>query len=120
MLTRTRGLTVAVALLLVPIASERSLAASDKSKNSAKVFEAPRPKYPYAARKRRLEGSGVLLINVDVETGRVRSVRMLKSTGHKLLDDSALEAFAKWRFRPRAVPSKVKVPIKFTLHKPNG
>jgi TonB family protein len=39
---------------------------------------------------------------------------MLKSTGHQILDDSALEALRKWRFRPGTV-HKVRIPINFTM-----
>jgi hypothetical protein len=34
------------------------------------------------------------------QTGVVTSVRMEKSTGYKILDDAALNAFRQWRFKP--------------------
>ena len=37
---------------------------------------------------------------------------MLQSTGNKLLDGAALEAYSKWRFKPGSVP-QVKMPIEF-------
>jgi hypothetical protein len=37
---------------------------------------------------------------------------MLQSTGNKLLDGAALEAYLKWRFKPGSVP-QVKMPIEF-------
>jgi TonB family protein len=39
---------------------------------------------------------------------------MLKSTGNKLLDGSALEALSRWRFKPGTV-SQVQIPINFTM-----
>jgi TonB family protein len=36
------------------------------------------------------------------------------STGHKILDDAALEAFRQWQFKPGRV-DKVKIPITFTM-----
>jgi hypothetical protein len=38
--------------------------------------------------------------------------RMLTSTGNKLLDGAALEAYSQWRFQPDTV-SQVKIPIEF-------
>jgi TonB family protein len=62
------------------------------------VSYAPSPPYPYAARALRLVGSGVVDLNVDRKSGRVTSARIEKSTGHKILDDAALDGFRKWRF----------------------
>jgi TonB family protein len=75
---------------------------------------APRPRYPYEARDKHLAGSGVVLVNVDSPTGYVTSARMLKSTGHQILDEAALEAFRQWRFRPGTV-AKVRIPIHYTM-----
>ena len=80
----------------------------------ALAIYAPRPAYPYAARDKRLTGSGIVLVNVDSSTGTVVSAQMLKSTGYKLLDDSALEAFRQWRFKPGTV-RKVRIPINFVM-----
>jgi len=59
-------------------------------------------------------GNGSLLAEVDQNTGRVTSVQMLASTGNQKLDDAALNAFRKWRFKPGG-PRKVKIPITFTM-----
>jgi TonB family protein len=54
------------------------------------------------------------LLNVDPSSGNVTSAQLLKSTGHKILDDSALEAFRQRRFKPGSV-RKVRIPINFTM-----
>jgi TonB family protein len=60
-----------------------------------------------------LTGKGVVLVTID-ETGKVTGARMLTSTGNKLLDGSALEAYSRWRFDPRTVAvSQLKMPIEF-------
>src|SRR5260370_22459909 len=75
---------------------------------------APRPAYPYEARLRRLQGSGVAILTVDPATGNVTRVVMAMSTGSGLLDDATLSTFRQWRFKPGTV-SKVKIPINFVL-----
>jgi periplasmic protein TonB len=71
------------------------------------------PKYPREARDRGLTGRGVAEVKVDPRTGYVTSAWMLKSTGHRILDNAAVEAFRHWRFRPRTVTA-VEVPVQFT------
>ena len=68
--------------------------------------------------KQGLSGKGVVLVTIDPKTGAVTGVRMLQSTGNKLLDGAALEAYSKWRFKPGSV-SQVKMPIEFT-NRPRG
>jgi TonB family protein len=55
------------------------------------------PIYPPQARARRLEGS-VLLQGVVTEDGTLRDLKVLK--GDPLLAGAAMEAVAKWRYRP--------------------
>jgi TonB family protein len=51
---------------------------------------------------------------VDIKTGFVTSVRMEKSTGHKILDDAALEAFRQWRIKPGTI-RKFRTPITYNM-----
>lgn len=84
--------------------------------SSAKVLavNAPRPEYPYEARRQRTTGDGIVTMIVDPATGNVSSVSMSKSTGSPFLDNAALTAFRRWRFKPGTV-SSVTCPITFTL-----
>jgi TonB family protein len=84
--------------------------------SSAKVFavSAPRPEYPYEARRQKITGQGVVALRVDATTGAVTGVTLQKSTGNAFLDNAALAGFRRWRFRPGAV-SIVTCPITFTL-----
>lgn len=75
---------------------------------------APRPEYPYEARRRGAVGSGVAILSVDVVTGSVVDARMSQAMGNPLLDQSTLSALRRWRFKP-GTPSQVQVPITFTL-----
>ncbi len=80
----------------------------------ALAISAPRPEYPYEARSRHITGSGVCLVTVDTASGSVTDASMAQSTGNPILDNSAVSAFRRWRFKPGTV-SKVKIPITYTM-----
>lgn len=80
----------------------------------AVVVSGVQPEYPYEARLNHIIGSGVVLIRIDRATGTVASCEMAPSTGSLLLDESALQAFRLWRFKPGTV-SGVLIPITFTM-----
>ncbi len=80
----------------------------------------PKPDYPRIARNRGWQGKVLLRVQVSVE-GTSNEVTVYRSSGHEILDDSAVEAVKKWRFIPakrgdKPVASSVIVPILFTLH----
>ena len=85
-------------------------------KGKAAAIYAPPPRYPTDARGRRPTGRGIVVMTVDQKTGWVTSARMEKSTGSNLLDEAAVEAFSKWRFKPGTV-RHVHSPITFTAGK---
>lgn len=79
----------------------------------------PKPRYPMIARRKGYEG--VVLLRVWVlDNGRVGRVELERSSSHKVLDDSALDAVKDWVFIPGKkdgvpISSWVTVPIKFQL-----
>jgi TonB family protein len=77
-----------------------------------KAIYTPAPVYRPEWARQGLTGKGVVLVTIDKETGRVTGVRMLQSTGSKVLDGSALQAYSQWRFEPGTVP-QLKMPIEF-------
>ena len=90
--------------------------AGSLSLSSAKVLatNAPRPEYPYEARRQRITGSGVVAMTINPVNGGVSSVSMSHTTGSPFLDNAALTAFRRWRFKPGTV-SSVTCPVTFTL-----
>jgi len=80
----------------------------------AMVMYAPRPVYPYQARRLRITGSGMALLMVDPALGSVTDVQMVQSCGNDILDNATLEAFRRWRFKP-GTAVRVQVPITYTL-----
>jgi TonB family protein len=77
-----------------------------------KAIYTPRPVYRPEWAKQGLTGKGVVLVTIDQQTGKVAGARMLQSTGNKLLDGAALEAYSQWRFQA-GTGSQVKIPIEF-------
>ena len=90
--------------------------ASSLNASAAKVLalNAPRPEYPYEARRQRITGDGVAVMSVDPGSGNVTGVTIAKSTGSAFLDNAAIAGFRRWRFKPGSV-STVTCPVRFTL-----
>jgi periplasmic protein TonB len=84
------------------------------SQAKASAISAPRPEYPYEARSRHITGSGVCLVTVDTGSGSVTDATMAQSIGNPILDNSAVSAFKRWRFKPGTV-ARVRIPITFTM-----
>jgi TonB family protein len=80
----------------------------------ASAFYAPRPEYPYEARSRHLTGSGIAVLVIDPVTGIVDQAGMAQSIGSPILDNSAISAFKRWRFKKGTV-RRIQIPITFDL-----
>ena len=80
-----------------------------------RTISAPQPDYPLAARRNRIQGSGIFRL-VVTKVGRVGSIKVIKSTGSKILDDAAEKALLQWRFKPGEL-CEVNVPINFRLRR---
>lgn len=78
------------------------------------LVSAPRPEYPYEARRRHLTGAGIAILTVNSTSGFVLDARMEQSTGDPILDRAAVSAFRRWRFRSGA-PASIRIPVTFTL-----
>jgi protein TonB len=90
-----------------------------EARSDVAALNNPKPSYPLAARRRGIEGRVLLAARVSAE-GACTDVRLKQSSGHALLDESALSAVRRWRFVPAhrgaaAVDSWVDVPVSFRL-----
>jgi len=79
----------------------------------------PPPPYPKRARRRGYEGTVILEALVD-GSGRVKELRVLTSSGHRVLDKAALKSVNGWLFEPGMVGDEkvdmwVRVPVRFEL-----
>lgn len=77
------------------------------------------PVYPEIARLRGYEGI-VLIFAEILPNGRVGEVKIRKSSGYAILDQSALQAIKPWKFEParragNPLTAWVELPIKFIL-----
>jgi len=105
-------------LLVVTLVSVSSLHAQSPSPvrqpPPPRAIYTPKPVYRPEWAKQGLTGKGVVLVNIDKQTGKVTGARMLTSTGNQQLDGAALQAYSQWRFDPRTVAvSQLKIPIEF-------
>jgi protein TonB len=91
----------------------RGVTASFSSVKASAIY-APRPIYPYEARRQRMKGSGNALLSVDPVVGNVTNVRITRSCGSVILDNATVDALRRWRFKPGSALS-VEVPITYTL-----
>jgi TonB family protein len=76
-----------------------------------------KPQYPYEAKSRHITGSGLFRLTLELSTGSVAKVTVIKSTGNPLLDSSALEAFRKCRWLPGKW-KEIDIPVVFTMARP--
>jgi protein TonB len=79
----------------------------------------PKPPYPALAIKLGLEGKVVILVDV-LPSGKAGKVVVENSSGHELLDQSALQTISKWQFastrKDGVITNQViRIPITFNL-----
>ena len=89
------------------------------TKASPSYLSNPIPHYPEAAKRRGVEGTVILRVAVD-KTGVANQVEIEKSSGSRILDETAVKTVKRWKFKPAtfagvAVDSMVEVPITFRL-----
>ncbi|MGP8154479.1 MAG: TonB family protein [Smithella sp.] len=98
----------------------------DKTSNSNTAIAYPLykenapPVYPEIARVRGYEGI-VLVFAEILPNGRVGEIKIRKSSGYAILDQSAIQAVKPWRFEPAKKSGNpftawVELPIRFILH----
>ena len=98
----------------------------DRGEDNATVIHEARyrqqvpPSYPRRALD--LGQQGTVTLHAEVlPNGAPRELKIVKSSGHRLLDMAAMAAVKKWKFEPtsvdgNAVVSWVRVPVNFVIH----
>lgn len=77
------------------------------------------PGYPLQAVRLKLEGVVMLRLRIAV-TGLVASIELIKSSGHPMLDQAAIDAVKRWEGKParrwgQPIESSVRLPVRFRL-----
>lgn len=72
------------------------------------------PDYPYSARALHQTGTGYFRLQLDLRTGAVTQITVIRSTGFRTLDTAALAALRKWRWKPGKW-QQVDIPVTFKL-----
>ncbi len=67
------------------------------------VVKTPLPNYPTVAATWHKKGGGWFRLNINPATGSVTDVKVLKSTGTKVLDDSVAVACLQWKIKPHTI-----------------
>jgi TonB family protein len=82
--------------------------------NGSRISEAvtPRPEPVKDTEGHYLTGTGLMRLYLN-KSGRVKSIEIVKSTGHPELDASAMRAFNQWKLGKGELPS-INVPVQFT------
>jgi TonB family protein len=69
------------------------------------------PEYP-AWQFSRHQGEGLFRVSLDLRSGAVTRESIVKSTGFRELDESAVAALSKWRWKPGRW-KEIEIPIRF-------
>ncbi len=85
----------------------------------ARYVHCPPPAFPPEARKARVSGVVLLLVQID-ERGRPIRIALRRTSGHAVLDTAAQRAVRLWRFEParrdgKPVDARLEVPVRFAL-----
>jgi TonB family protein len=113
--SKLRGAIFLLVVTLLSVSSVHAQSASPvRQPPPPRAIYTPKPVYRAEWAKQGLTGKGVVLVNIDKQTGNVTGARMLTSTGNQQLDGAALQAYSQWRFDPRTVAvAQLKIPIEF-------
>jgi len=84
-----------------------------------RYLQNPKPSYPREAKKKGYEGEVLLRVEV-LNNGQVGEIEVKRSSGHEILDRSAMTAVKQWRFIPARkgetpISVWVNIPIAFQL-----
>jgi TonB family protein len=116
-----------------PVVEQKSAVVGNSAVNAVSVQQSgatqaepsylknPAPRYPYEARQKGWQGIVELKVLVN-KNGQAQNIEVLRSSGHKVLDQEALKTVKNWQFRPARlggieVESSVVVPVRFDLKK---
>jgi TonB family protein len=118
------AVAASILLLYAPVYAQQVVAtaidAAGKRHFESRELPGPRPQkfvmpvYSHGDRLTRRQGVGLFRMYIDLKTGFVTQVAVVKSTGWWSLDTSAVNALRKWRWKP-GTWKEVDVPVRFVI-----
>jgi len=110
-MTRIKGLGLCV--ILLASASIGTAAMRAQAERKVKVIEQVAPVYPDEAQQAGIEGNVVLEVTIE-KNGELSMAKVI--SGHKLLQQAALDAVKQWRFANTGnTPVTIQLTLAFTL-----
>lgn len=70
--------------------------------------------YPYEARRLHQQGLVIVHVVLDLTTGKAQSVKIAKSSGSPILDNSALNSIGHWKW-PAGKWKEIEMPMEFEM-----
>ena len=67
------------------------------------LLKAVRPEYPYGARRRLIEGTGVFELRFDYETGHLREIHVVRALPDPIMQKATIDALKQWQAKPRSI-----------------
>jgi outer membrane biosynthesis protein TonB len=103
-----------LAIQLSSFAAADDVMSWDEARQKHLLLVAAKPSYPDAAEARlfRRKYTCVFELKFDYETGHLREVHVVKSTGEPRLDAYAIGAMKVWQAKPRSIHNLL-VPVNF-------
>jgi hypothetical protein len=74
---------------------------------------AVKPQYSREALRTRATGTGLFELRFDYESGRLKAIDIVESTGSRLLDHDAIDGLKEWKAKPQSV-RVMRIAIAFT------
>ena len=108
------GITFLILLAASSLASLPPPTTLEEAQERQLLLVAVEPRIPYEARRSHLSALGVFDLKFDYETGHLREIQVVKSTGHSMLDGRAIGALKLWKAKPRSLHT-LRVPMDFSL-----
>lgn len=111
--------TVSAAPSPAPPAPAMAVGVLEKGNIDGNILSARPPSYPLESRRKKEQGTVVLSVTIGID-GRVVGISVRQSSGFSRLDDAALDAVRKWKWKPfldngQPVVIKGNLPIPFVL-----
>jgi TonB family protein len=67
------------------------------------ALAAPDPEYPMKSQHLGYQGQGIYRLVINKKTGMADEIKVLRTTGHRELDGSAVLTLLKWKFQPGTI-----------------